>query len=253
VSNGVFQRLANGGKLKPLNVIREGLDPYFSLSEGEKLWVIDGRASQTLSVEWGQVVAENPNATIRYRFRLHSEPDTSSTVLLDELSNNDGFDTNFNITYGQLSQVLEDNGLKEAAKQDTIQLGYTVEAIFDDGEKTYYPTQVVESMKVRLLNLVGLPREPDTERPKEFVLHSNYPNPFNPTTTLQYSLPEPREVQIRVFNILGQPIYSWGSGGEMSTGMHTHQINGMEWSSGIYLYQIQAGNEQRTGKMSLVK
>ncbi|MGM0588628.1 MAG: T9SS type A sorting domain-containing protein [Bacteroidota bacterium] len=253
VSNGVFQRLANGGKLKPLNVIREGLDPYFSLSEGEKLWVIDGRASQTLSVEWGRVVAENPNATIRYRFRLHSEQDTSSTVLLDELSNNDGFDTNFNITYGQLSQVLEDNGLKEAAKQDTIQLGYTVEAIFDDGEKTYYPTQVVESMKVRLLNLVGLPREPDTERPKEFVLHSNYPNPFNPTTTLQYSLPEPREVQIRVFNILGQPIYSWGSGGKVSTGMHTHQINGMEWSSGIYLYQIQAGNEQRTGKMSLVK
>jgi hypothetical protein len=251
-SNGVFSRLGGDGQLIPLKVVRRGLDPYFSLTDGEELWVIDGRAEQKLSVSWGKVVAENPNVNIRYRFKLLASPDTSSTVLLDEYSNNDGFDTSYDITFGELDQVLADNKLREDAKQDTLQLGYTVEAIFD-GSKSYYPTEIAETMKVRRLNLVGIPQEDKPERPKDFVLHSNYPNPFNPTTTLRYSLPEPREVSIRIFNILGQPVFSWSSKGKLSTGAHTLTINAMEWSSGIYLYQVQAGNEQRTGKMSLVK
>jgi len=60
--------------------------------------------------------------------------------------------------------------------------------------------------------------ESTTVKPEEFQLHGNYPNPFNPTTTISYSLPQTMNVQLTVYNVLGQKI---------ATLVHSDQQAGM--------------------------
>lgn len=96
-----------------------------------------------------------------------------------------------------------------------------------------------------------------SEAPATFELFNNYPNPFNPTTTISYQLPEKMEVKIFIYNILGQ---------QVSTLVNTHQPPGkyaLQWdasrySSGIYLYRFQGKTNRgktytKEQKMLLIK
>lgn len=90
------------------------------------------------------------------------------------------------------------------------------------------------------------------EVPAEFVLHQNYPNPFNPTTTITYSLPEAREVQLAVFNVLGQRVELLVDQVQ-SGGTYSVQYNASRLASGTYFYQLRAGNLVQTKQMFLIK
>ena len=70
-------------------------------------------------------------------------------------------------------------------------------------------------------------------------MSQNYPNPFNPSTTIRYAVPVESKVSISIFNLLGQEITTLVSGVE-SAGYHEVQFNGMNLSSGVYLYRINA-------------
>ena len=98
--------------------------------------------------------------------------------------------------------------------------------------------------------------------PKEFALKQNYPNPFNPTTKIEFSLPVAADVQLVVYNILGQQVASLindqRSAGNHSVLWNANDSNGMKLSSGIYFYMLKAsgvdGNEfQEIKKMVLLK
>ena len=94
--------------------------------------------------------------------------------------------------------------------------------------------------------------------PAAFSLADNFPNPFNPATTIQYALPQAADVELTVYNVLGQPI---------RTLVAEHQNAGryvVEWdatndsghclSSGMYFYRLQAGGEfHEVKKMLLLK
>lgn len=93
--------------------------------------------------------------------------------------------------------------------------------------------------------------------PEKFALHTNYPNPFNPTTTIKYSLPEACNVTIVVYNITGQTVKTLVNGFE-SAGEHSviwdgRDASGQSVASGIYLYRISAGRFTDTKKMQLLK
>ena len=88
--------------------------------------------------------------------------------------------------------------------------------------------------------------------PNEFALESNYPNPFNPTTTINYQLPEDSHVHISVYNMLGQRVATLIDQ-PMTAGYHSTVWNAMEQPSGIYLYRIQAGTFTQTKRMVLLK
>lgn len=93
--------------------------------------------------------------------------------------------------------------------------------------------------------------------PDEFALGSNYPNPFNPTTTLRFDLPEASRITLKIYNILGQEVRTLISG-EKPAGMYEILWDGKDAlgravSSGAYLYRIQAGKFTKTRKMLLVK
>ena len=86
----------------------------------------------------------------------------------------------------------------------------------------------------------------------------NYPNPFNLQTQIQFVLSQEADVTVKVFNILGKEINTIIENQIMSAGLHSTEWNGKDKNghvvpSGIYLYQVQAGNSVITKKMSLLK
>jgi hypothetical protein len=88
--------------------------------------------------------------------------------------------------------------------------------------------------------------------PASFMLHSNYPNPFNATTRIQYDLPTASDVTIEVFNILGRKVESFSN--EMQqAGHHTVIWNAEDFSTGMYFYKLTAGEYSESKKMLLIK
>jgi hypothetical protein len=93
--------------------------------------------------------------------------------------------------------------------------------------------------------------------PVEFALHENYPNPFNPTTTLRFELPEVSNLTLTIFNMLGQKVKTFNMQ-STPAGYHTLKWNatndfGDPVGAGVYLYQLQTKDFVKTRKMVLLK
>jgi len=99
--------------------------------------------------------------------------------------------------------------------------------------------------------------ELDAQLPHILVLYPNYPNPFNPVTTLRYDLPEQTHVNITVYDMLGRQVKTLinhtQDAGYRSVIWNATNDYGKPVSAGIYLYQIQAGDYISTKKMVLLK
>lgn len=93
---------------------------------------------------------------------------------------------------------------------------------------------------------------------RRFALLGNYPNPFNPSTTIEYSIPVRSVVRLRVFNILGEEIANLADGLN-DAGRYRESWNAAGFPSGVYFYRIEAtavdgsGSSSGSGKMALVK
>ncbi|MCH7723661.1 MAG: T9SS type A sorting domain-containing protein [Bacteroidetes bacterium] len=92
----------------------------------------------------------------------------------------------------------------------------------------------------------------DNGLPKEFALFDNYPNPFNPTTTIEYSIPEASFVELKIYDILGGEVASLVKENKPS-GKHSVKFNASNLPSGIYFYRIVSGNFTATKKLILLK
>jgi hypothetical protein len=88
--------------------------------------------------------------------------------------------------------------------------------------------------------------------PSEFSLFNNYPNPFNPATTIYYAVPEISYVKIKVYDALGSEVATLLADTKVA-GYHSVQFDATNLQSGIYFYQLQAGNFTSTKKMILMK
>ena len=86
---------------------------------------------------------------------------------------------------------------------------------------------------------------------------SNYPNPFNPATTLQYDLPNDEFVNITIYDMLGNVInnlvHDNQNSGYKSVQWNATNNQGQQVSAGVYLYSIEAGEFRQTKKMILLK
>jgi len=93
--------------------------------------------------------------------------------------------------------------------------------------------------------------------PKEFSLSQNFPNPFNPVTTINYDLPEQSHVLINIYDILGREIRTivktTQDAGYKSVIWDGTDEFGRSVGTGIYLYQIKAGDFNQTKKMLLLR
>ncbi len=88
--------------------------------------------------------------------------------------------------------------------------------------------------------------------PKEFALYQNFPNPFNPTTKIFYSVPHESNVVIKVYNTLGKEIVTLVSE-RKAAGNYAVDFNGTGLESGVYFYSIHAGSFTSTKKFILMK
>ncbi len=109
------------------------------------------------------------------------------------------------------------------------------------------------------VNAVALPAPVQIQtRPEAFALANNYPNPFNPATTIKYALPEASSVKLEVFNVVGQVVRTLVAN-HQNAGRYVVQWDatndhGHSLSSGIYFYRLQAGGEfLEVKKMLLLK
>lgn len=88
--------------------------------------------------------------------------------------------------------------------------------------------------------------------PNEFALEQNFPNPFNPSTTIEFAIPQASYVNLKVYNILGQEVKTLISGFK-DAGAHTINFDAKELNSGMYLYKLEAGSFTQVRKMLLLK
>jgi len=86
----------------------------------------------------------------------------------------------------------------------------------------------------------------------DFALYPNYPNPFNPVTSIKFSLPKDQSVSLRVYNLAGQMIHTLVDGKRIA-GNHSVQWNAATVASGVYFYRLDTGDKSMTQKMILVK
>ena len=102
--------------------------------------------------------------------------------------------------------------------------------------------------KINNENLVG---------PDKFELYSNYPNPFNPSTTIEFSIPETGLVQMNIYDIQGKRIRSYERNAQQAGRQHFEwdgkNTNGEVVSSGIYLYTLKFNEQIRSGSMVFLK
>ena len=93
-------------------------------------------------------------------------------------------------------------------------------------------------------------------RPEVFALANNYPNPFNPATTIQYALPQATDVELTVYNVVGQAVRTLvaehQSAGRYVVEWDATNDSGHSLSSGMYFYRLQAGGEFREVKKMLL-
>ncbi len=128
--------------------------------------------------------------------------------------------------------------------------------------------QLVDNTATGVANWVSAPATPNAENtmstsieegetPDVFALHANFPNPFNPTTNIRFSLEEPGPVRISIFNTLGQEVRVLVDGnfdmGEHSITWDGRDNAGATMATGSYLYQLRFNNRTYTRTMTMIK
>lgn len=113
--------------------------------------------------------------------------------------------------------------------------GETFEGIFDD--LRIYSEGTLTSVTSRT-----------SETPEGFQLQQNYPNPFNPSTTIRFTLSHTNHVELKVFNVLSQVVATL-IGEILPAGEHRVVFNAKDQNSGLYIYQLRAGNRIQQKKM----
>lgn len=154
-------------------------------------------------------------------------------------------------SWGQYDVIYEGGGMIHCILADCVQAGLGAEFdcnVPDDIFNHYLPEVIVEMP----MTFCGFCDEPTEVIPTEFALANAYPNPFNPTTTIDYSISEPCHVTLTVFNVAGQEVATLVNG-EMEVGNFDVTFDAADLASGVYFYKLNAGDFSAIKKMTLVK
>jgi hypothetical protein len=113
---------------------------------------------------------------------------------------------------------------------------YRVAQVDNDGTmKTYSESEVTVGAAAKMLTL------------------GNYPNPFNPTTTFEFSVPNDGLTTVKIYNVLGQEVLT-AFNGEVKAGTYQHAtFDGSKFSSGVYFYSVENNGQHMVKKMLMMK
>ncbi len=117
------------------------------------------------------------------------------------------------------------------------------------GSLQWYPDELQQYEA----GLTGVETTNNSNMPKEFSLKQNYPNPFNPSTKVNFNLVKTGEVNLSVYNMLGQKVKTIINNQVMSSGAHDFNLNMAEQASGIYFLVLKQDANVKVIKMTLMK
>ncbi|OGU76050.1 MAG: hypothetical protein A2W11_06290 [Ignavibacteria bacterium RBG_16_35_7] len=123
-----------------------------------------------------------------------------------------------------------------------------IDKLVDAGKYFYRLKQIDFGGQYEYSNVI----EVDVRVLDKFTLEQNYPNPFNPTTTVGYVLQEKGNVKLTLLNAIGEEIAVLVNE-EQDKGYHKVELDGSKLTSGVYFYQLRAGNFFETKKMILLR
>ncbi|MEK7496748.1 MAG: T9SS type A sorting domain-containing protein [Patescibacteria group bacterium] len=193
----------------------------------------DGKTKLLLSFTGDYGSTQRFTGKIHFNPQLAVESVTYPGTTIEELLNyraTDGL-----VSFARYDSSMSDEGtLVEIVLTGTGDLQLSMEYL----KGSYFTTS--ENIAVEIAGVTGVGDEVNST-PKQFALQQNFPNPFNPTTTISYSLPIATNVTLKVYNMLGQEV-SVLVNGEMEKGEHSVDFNAADLPSGVYIYKIQAGN-----------
>lgn len=130
------------------------------------------------------------------------------------------------------------------AETELNEESYRIPGMAEIGLKERYVLEVMSPLAVS--------ENEESELPATAELHQNFPNPFNPYTTISFYLPEAADIKLSVYNIVGQPVAVLAEG-TLSAGDHQYEWDASDMPSSMYIYQLEVGNRIITRKMTLVK
>jgi len=231
------QQIATGGYIIVGSTSSYGLGTQVYLiktdSSGDTLWTNlygDGSNNSGSCVQWtsdgGYIIVGKTYSyglgTQAYLIKTDSSGDTIWTKTFGE-----------SISQGRCVQQTADGGY--------VVVGYTYS---NGAEKDFYIIRLgAETIGVKPFQ---------TTVPLEFILYPTYPNPFNPTTNINYALPEAGNVNLTVYDISGRQVAELVNSSR-EAGTHSVTFDGSNLASGVYFYLLKTGNNTAIGKMLMVK
>ena len=181
---------------------------------------------------YGYVTYENPSNLHLSLDKSHS--DVTSLRLFKERNNTkellemDGDVTEYTVAgdYDRVTLIAVHNNPRPNQPEITLNISAT---------QNYDPTSIEEE-----------------ELPGALSLAQNYPNPFNPSTFIRWAQPQTGQVRLSVYNMLGQEVATLID--EIRpAGTHETRLDALGWTSGVYVYVLEAGEQTLTQKMILLK
>ena len=252
LENGVSRVENISGRFPQIAGIEFSFDPTLPPFERVQTAAIVDENSivQDLFAENGQVIGD-PSRTFKMvtlnflvniggdDYTMFKDENTAapSIALIDNLSLGDG-----NATFAS-----------KGSEQDALAEYLLSEGPFTDADTPRNLDQRIQNLSEKEDDVATSNDELFSSLPDKFSLEQNFPNPFNPTTQIQYALPQSASVRLTVFDVLGRQVATLVNNEQQSAGVHTVSFEAGRFSSGLYLYRIEAGNFVQSKKMMLIK
>ena len=258
---GSYGKTAQGPSTKPV-ILPPGVNENaeFSLRLGSERVVV----GQNVFVD---VSLANVQALMGYGFVLNYDADKfefveAAPATEDLLQTTGGETPLFSVLPGDAGQVSIANAVVNASEiaggGDIVRLTFRVLQEFEENARFEIAEGLVFDPQ-QLSNPAVVAGVLDVQTtPTEFALLQNFPNPFNPETTIGYELAESADVTLQIYNVVGQVVRTLIAAESQSAGRYQMRWNGMDdrgvpVSSGVYFYQISAGEFQTVRKLMLLK
>ena len=210
-------------------------------SESDSIEVTNSNGGDSFSISWSSSVDPDGDA-VTYKLAISHPPHNVPTVMTESFSG-----TSRSFTFAEFI------GLWPNSLQMINRLNYKFDVYAYSGNDSIAITGTRQLLVERSGDLntesIGIPNS--------FILHPNYPNPFNPVTQIRFEIPYAGNVDLSIYNLLGMKVKTLYRG-QKSAGVFSFKWNGkndnnQSVSGGIYIYKLQSGQQMQMRKMILLK